>query len=97
MSTTPSTSSPKTNSQDDVKKRGEGTIPGMTIGPDGKPCKACSGFQAWTKQTKRQLGVYQSKRARTRKPTMEKVDSGSTSSGRTIVEEHADCPQILID
>ncbi|KAI7960950.1 hypothetical protein MJO28_001439 [Puccinia striiformis f. sp. tritici] len=92
MSTTPSTSSPKTNSQDDVKKRGEGTIPGMTIGPDGKPCKACSGFQAWTKQTKRQIGGAPKQAGKNEEAPMDKVEPGSTSSGRTIVEEHADCP-----
>ncbi|WAR55396.1 hypothetical protein PtB15_6B137 [Puccinia triticina] len=60
--------------------------PAGVLGPDGKPCKVCSGFQAWTKQAKQDVKQDEmkghSKEAR--------IEEGTTE--RTIVEERADCP-----
>ncbi|EFP90484.2 uncharacterized protein PGTG_16071 [Puccinia graminis f. sp. tritici CRL 75-36-700-3] len=62
--------------------------PGMIIGPDGKPCKVCSGFQAWTKQAKREVN----KQDDGKRVSEVVAEGGDDRTGRTIVEERADCP-----
>ncbi|PLW34137.1 hypothetical protein PCASD_11593 [Puccinia coronata f. sp. avenae] len=63
---------------DDKKREAN---PGMVLGPDGKPCKACSGFQAWAKQIRRETGGQEGRKS-----------NEVRTRGQTIVEDQADCP-----
>ncbi|KAK4048878.1 Flavin-linked sulfhydryl oxidase of the mitochondrial IMS [Microbotryomycetes sp. JL221] len=71
--------------------------PGIVLGPDGKPCKVCTGFKAWTGNMGKKKQTSSNSQGSSPPPTSSAAiaaagAAAATTSATSAVELPQDCP-----